>query len=459
MPASSLSSVGILLLAAGKGTRMHSEKPKVLQPLLETPMLAFVLHAAHAVCGQAVWTVIGHRADMVEAAFPAEAAHFIEQKEQLGTGHALQTAWPALRKAGLSHVVVVNGDTPLVQAETLRAFTQASLENKADVAFISLTLEDPAGFGRVVRHNGRVSAIVEAKDYDVAVHGPEPREINAGVYCLRMDAVEPLLAQLNSANKSGEYYITDLVGHGVAAGLVVEGVNLGSDPALLGVNSPVELVRSEELLRQSIVAGHLARGVFVRQGESVRIAPGVCLAPGTCITGPCELYGETSLAAGTVVESHCVLRNATVAEGVVIRSYTHVEDATIGPRATVGPYGRLRPGAVLEEGVHVGNFVEVKKSLVRKGAKVNHLTYIGDADVGAGVNVGAGTITCNYDGQNKHRTVIGAGAFIGSNTSLVAPVTIGAGALVGAGSVITKEVPEGAMAIARGKQVNVPRKK
>ncbi len=264
MPASSLSGVGILLLAAGKGTRMHSEKPKVLQPLLETPMLAFVLHAAHAVCGQAVWTVIGHRADMVEAAFPAEIANFIEQKEQLGTGHALQTAWPALRKAGLSHVVVVNGDTPLVQAETLRTFTQASLENKADVAFITLTLEDPAGFGRVVRQNGRVSAIVEAKDYDVTVHGPEPREINAGVYCLRMDAVEPLLAKLNAANKSGEYYITDLVGLGVAAGLAVEGVNLGSDPALLGVNSPAELVRSEELLRQQIVAGHLARGVFVR---------------------------------------------------------------------------------------------------------------------------------------------------------------------------------------------------
>ena len=459
MPASSLSGVGILLLAAGKGTRMHSEKPKVLQPLLEAPMLAFVLHAAHAVCGQAVWTVIGHRADMVEAAFPAEVANFIEQKEQLGTGHALQTAWPALRKAGLSHVVVVNGDTPLVQAETLRTFTQASLENKADVAFITLTLEDPAGFGRVVRQNGRVSAIVEAKDYDVTVHGPEPREINAGVYCLRMDAVEPLLAKLNAANKSGEYYITDLVGLGVAAGLAVEGVNLGSDPALLGVNSPAELVRSEELLRQQIVAGHLARGVFVRQGESVRIAPGVRLAPGTSITGPCELYGETTLAAGAVVESYCVLRNATVAEGAVIRSYTHVEDATIGAKTTVGPYGRLRPGAVLEEGVHVGNFVEVKKSLVRKGAKVNHLSYIGDADVGAGVNVGAGTITCNYDGKNKHTTVIGAGAFIGSNTSLVAPLTIGAGALVGAGSVITKEVPEGAMAIARGKQVNLPRKK
>ncbi len=449
---------GAVILAAGKGTRMYSDTPKVLQRILEEPMLRYVYDAVTPVA-ETVWTVIGHRADMVTSAFPERAASCILQEQQLGTGHALQTAWPALKAAGMEFALVVNGDTPLVPESTLRAFTRAALDSRADLAFITLTLDDPAAFGRVVRKNGQVSAVVEAKDYDPALHGPEPKEINAGIYLLRMRTIEPLLPRLSSANKSGEFYITDLIGLAVAEGLAVTGHNLGNDQNLLGINNPAELVRSEELIRARIVDDFLQNGVIIRSPHGVRIGPDVRIEKGTEITGPCELYGTTRIERGTRIASHCRIASSTLEEGTTMHSFCHVQEAVIGPRCIVGPYARLRPGAVLEEAAHIGNFVEMKKARLGKGAKANHLTYLGDAEIGAGANIGAGTITCNYDGVNKFRTTIGASAFIGSNTALVAPVTVGAGALIGAGSVITKDVPDDHLGVTRPPQRNLPRNK
>lgn len=450
------STTGALILAASKGTRMHSDKPKVLQTILGEPMLRFVMDALAPVFGDRVWTVVGHRADMIYAAFAGEDARFVVQEQQLGTGHALQMAWESLRAAGLDRVVVVNGDTPLLATETIDFFLKESAE--ADIAFMTLTLPDPGAYGRVVRHNGHVAAIVEAKDYDEALYGPEPSEINTGIYALRLDAVESLLPRLTNANRSGEYYITDLVGLAVAERMNVLGIQCGEDPNLLGVNNPAELIRSEALLRTRLVIGHIEGGVLIHAPETVRISPRATIEPGAEIYGPCEIYGTSRIARGAVVHSHCWLRNAEVESGSEVKSFSHLEGATVGKGCSVGPFARLRPGAVLDEEARVGNFVEMKKARLHKGAKAGHLTYLGDADVGAGANIGAGTITCNYDGKNKHRTVIGAGAFIGSNTALVAPVTVGDGSLVGAGSVITKDVPEASLAIARGRQTNLPRK-
>ena len=451
--------LGALILAAGKGTRMRSDKPKVLQRLLEEPMLRYVYDAVTPLCPRSTWTVVGHRADMLEAAFAAQIDSFILQEPQLGTGHALQIAMPTLEQACLSHVLIVNGDTPLLTEEIIREFCLASLNDDADISFITLTLPDPAAFGRVVRKDGEVSAIVEAKDYDPAVHGVETGEINAGIYCLKLSAVAPFLGSLSTNNKSGELYLTDLIGMGVAAKLRVTGVKYPEDPALMGINNPVELIRSEEALRRKIVDGHAAAGVIIRAAGSVRIGPDVRIEPGTEIVGPCELYGVCNVGRGSSIASHCRLQDADIGRDVQIHSFSHIQEASVAAMCTVGPYARLRPGAVMEDGAHVGNFVEMKKARLGKGAKANHLTYLGDAEVGAKANIGAGTITCNYDGVNKHRTVIGEKAFIGSNSALVAPVTIGAGAVVGAGSVITKAVPDKNLAVARGKQQNIDRSK
>lgn len=449
--------VGAVILAAGKGTRMQSEAPKVLAGLLGLPMLWYVRRAATALCGDRVLAVVGHRADLVSRAFPDWTANFVTQTEQLGTGHALTEALPAIRSAGWSYVLVVNGDAPLVTAQSLEPFVREALDAKADLAFVTIEVPGGGSYGRVVRQGGTV-AIVEAKDYDTSVHGPVTGEVNAGVYLLRLDAVAPLLSGLSNANASGEYYITDLVGLAGKAGLSVLAHCRGADTAYLGINSPAELVAAEELLRREIVAAHLGAGVIIRAADQVRLGPEVVIAPGAELCGPVECYGETSIAAGVVVDSHVVLRDTIVAEGARIQNFSHCDGARIGPDCQVGPFARLRPGAVLMAESRVGNFVEMKKAVLGRGSKASHLTYLGDTTVGEEANIGAGTITCNYDGVHKHPTVIGDHAFIGSNTALVAPVTVGTGALVGAGSVITKNVPEKSLAVARGRQVILPRR-
>jgi bifunctional UDP-N-acetylglucosamine pyrophosphorylase/glucosamine-1-phosphate N-acetyltransferase len=451
--------LGTVILAAGKGTRMLSDNPKVMQPMLGEPMLRYVLDALSPLAAGNLWTVIGHGADMVKAFFGTERTAFVVQEQQLGTGHALQTAWADVKKSGVSHILVVNGDTPLIATESMRAFVKKSLADKADLAFITLTLKDAGAFGRVLRKNGSVSAIIEAKDYDEAAYGPCPKEINSGIYFLRTDAIGPLLPKLKNANKSGEFYITDLIEFAVAENMKVCGVEMGSNMNLLGVNTPSELVAAEELLRTMLVKKALDAGAIVHAPDLVRIGPDAVVEGGASITGPCELYKKSRMARGARVSSHCYFEDTEVLSGAIIHSFCHLVGAVVGENCVAGPFSRMRPGTVLEEGAHVGSFVEIKKSRIGKGAKANHLSYIGDATIGAGTNIGAGVVTCNYDGKNKHATIIGENAFVGSNVSLVAPVTVESNAFVGAGSVITKTIPEGQLGIGRARQTNLPWKK
>lgn len=448
-----------LVLAAGKGTRMQSDRPKVLHTLLGEPMLWYVFKALEIMPPEDVLAVIGHGADQVRAAFGDFGGTWVEQDEQLGTGHALQVAWGAVADSGADACLVVNGDTPLVPGESLAMLDNVCRDQGADLAFLSVRLADAGAFGRVVRAaDGSVAAIVEAKDFDAKVHGPETGEINAGIYWIRLETVGPLLDKLSDDNAGGEYYITDLVGLAVEAGLRVV-AEARDEPHLLGVNSPAELAWAEELVRANINAAWMERGVTMHRPSLVTVGPRTRIQPGVELSGPCEIYGASLVEAGTLLESGLWMLDSAVRAGAHVKPYCHIEGADVGPGCVVGPFARLRPGAVMEDGSRVGNFVEMKKSRLGKGAKANHLTYLGDAEVGAGTNIGAGTITCNYDGKNKHATVLGENVFIGSNTALVAPVTVGDGALIGAGSVITKDVEPDMFAVTRAPQKQVRRRK
>lgn len=442
-----------VVLAAGKGTRMHSDKPKALHTLLGEPMLWHVLEALRSVTSGKVLTVVGHQAERIRAFFPNE--RFVEQTEQLGTGHALQCAWPEILQDKATWCLVVNGDTPLIEAAAVSGLCHTMIREQIDVGFMTLKLADPLSYGRVVRDDAcQIVGIVEAKDHDPALHGEPTGEVNAGVYLLRVETTGALLSLITADNNQREYYLTDIVGLALKQGLRVSatGIEGKNATAFMGVNSPAELAASEEELRRRIVEKWLNRGVTFHCPAMARIGPRVVLEPGAEISGPCELYGQSVVSAGAVVESHTWIKNSHVGTGSLVRSFSHLEGATLKEDCVAGPFARLRPEAVLERGARVGNFVEMKKARLGAKAKANHLTYLGDAEVGPGANIGAGTITCNYDGQKKHLTTIGAGAFIGSNTALVAPVRIGENALVGAGSVITRDVPEDVLAVARGKQ-------
>lgn len=457
-----------LILAAGKGTRMPSPRPKVLQTLLGETMLSLVTAALAKVPGTGrILTLTGNEAAMVEAEAARTAARLgreaccIRQERQLGTGHALMAAMPHLE--GYGCVLVVNGDTPLITPEVLTSFLEKAAG--ADVAFLSVELDDPASYGRVVRKEGRVHAIVEAKDFDPALYGPreEAREVNTGIYLFSLPAVRRLLPSLSCENAGGEYYITDLVALGLQAGMDVRGIRAegaGCEAAaLLGVNTPAELAVAEEILTSRRTGELLALGVILHSPSLVRISPFSRVERGAEIFGPCEIYGDSVIEGGALIRSHGVIRDARIEGGVEVKEFCHIEGAEVKQGAIIGPWARLRPQTLVEEGAHVGNFVELKKTRLGKGSKANHLTYLGDAEVGGGVNFGAGTITCNYDGTHKFRTLIGEGCFIGSNTSLVAPVSIGDNALVGAGSVIVEDVPAGKLALGRGRQVIKERKK
>ncbi|WP_028572218.1 bifunctional UDP-N-acetylglucosamine diphosphorylase/glucosamine-1-phosphate N-acetyltransferase GlmU [Desulfonatronum lacustre] len=451
-------SLSALVLAAGKGTRMHSDKPKVLHTLLGEPMLWYVLEAVRPLAGEGAYTIIGHGADLVRKQFPGE--RFILQKEQLGTGHAVLSAWSEILAGNVRWCLVINGDTPLIDGVMLERFCAAMMHDGVDLAFVTTTLDDPLSYGRVVRDAaGSVRGIIEAKDFDPKRHGEPTGEINAGIYLLRVATMGPLLSKISADNKQGEYYLTDLVDLAVRGGLRVGTLAAGDPLACMGVNSPLELVASEDALRRRIAQALLQGGVTIHLPDSVSIGPRVVVEPGVEIFGPCEMYGAAHVRRGAVLESHTWLKNSRIGSGSVVRSFSHLEGASVGEGCVVGPYARLRPDAVLEAGARIGNFVEMKKARLGKNAKASHLTYLGDAEIGEDVNIGAGTITCNYDGKRKHRTEIGPRAFIGSNSALVAPVRIGADALVGAGSVITKDVPDASLAVARGKQQCFARRK
>ncbi|MGE4264798.1 MAG: bifunctional UDP-N-acetylglucosamine diphosphorylase/glucosamine-1-phosphate N-acetyltransferase GlmU [Desulfovibrio sp.] len=446
-----------VILAAGKGTRMHSDKPKALQTLLGETMLRYVADAAAQVASRII-TVVGHREDLVRKAHPELADGFALQAEQKGTGHALQAAWDQVRASGAAHCLVLNADAPLVTVQDLEELLGTAREG-ADIAFLSTVLPDAGAFGRVLRSSdGAVTGIVEAKDFDPARHGADTGEVNTGIFCLAVGAVEQGLFSLTNANRAGEYYITDLVGHGVVSGLKVHALKREAALDLLGVNSPLELAAAEERLRSAIVLRLLEAGVILHHPDSIAVGPHAVVEPGAELTGPCRIMGASRISRGAKVGAFCQITDSVLEPDSEAREFCHLEGAHLFPGSVAGPYARLRPGAEVQDNARVGNFVEMKKAVLGPGAKASHLTYLGDAQVGAGANIGAGTITCNYDGTHKHLTQIGAGAFIGSNTALVAPVRVGAGALVGAGSVITKDVPDQALGIARAKQSNLERR-
>ncbi len=384
----------------------------------------------------------------------------IEQKELLGTGQALKEALPTFQNINANYILVVNGDVPLISPTLIKEITKKAQEEKSDVLLVTIELDDIGAYGRIVRNKeNSIQAIVEAKDYNEKVHGKATKEVNAGLYIFAREFAENFLPKLTNNNANKEYYITDLIGLAIENKLKVIAHNAGNDETLLGINNPLELSFAEEFLRKKRNEEFMKNGVILHNPASITIGKNVEISAGVEIFPYCELYGNTKISFACTLESHCIIKNSTIKERTYVKSYSHLEDSYVDENCTLGPFARLRPQARLEKEVHIGNFVEIKKSTVHTKAKVNHLTYIGDSEIGPKTNIGAGTITCNYDGVNKHKTIIGENCFIGSNTALVAPVTIGNNVLIGAGSVVTKDANENELVVARAEQVNIKKKK
>jgi bifunctional UDP-N-acetylglucosamine pyrophosphorylase / glucosamine-1-phosphate N-acetyltransferase len=440
----------IIVLAAGQGKRMHSALPKVLHALAGRPLLGHVLEAARALKPQKIVVVHGHGGDEVRSAFPDPAIEWAAQTEQLGTGHAVLQALPRL--SADAEVLILYGDVPLVRVETLRRLLEASHKG---VAVLTAEVANPTGYGRIVRAAaGRVSRIVEQKDATPAEAAI--KEINAGFFALRAGQLSAWLPKLSNQNAQQEYYLTDIVTLAGADEVPVFAVKVDDKWEVAGVNSKQDLAGLERVVQHREAARLLEGGVTLADPARIDVRGMLECGRDVAIDVNCVFEGKVRLGDGVRIGPNCVLRNVTIAEGSEVRAFSHLDEAEVGARCLLGPYARLRPGASLADEVHIGNFVEVKASKVGKGSKANHLAYVGDSEVGANVNIGAGTITCNYDGANKNRTVIEDDCFIGSDATLVAPVRIAKGSYIGAGSTISKNTPAGQLTVARAKQVSIP---
>jgi len=454
----------IVIMAAGKGTRMKSSLPKVLHRLAGRSLLQHVLQTAATLGAQRIVTITGHGAEQVEAAVAAPGLRFVRQMPQLGTGHAVQQAVPELQDSGTT--LILSGDAPLIEAATARALIDACGGSR--LALLTIDLADPTGYGRVVRgdpagrdatEGGRVRGIVEHKDANAAQRAI--REIYTGVMAAPTAELKRWLGRLSNDNAQKEYYLTDVVAMAVADGVPVVTAQPASEIEVLGVNSPVQLAELERRYQRRLAETLMEAGVRLADPARFDLRGVLSCAEDVEIDVGCVFEGTVSLGANVRVGAHCVIRNATIAANAVIHPFTHIEgdagsgQVAVGSGSLIGPFARLRPGAQLGEEVHIGNFVEVKNSTLARGAKANHLAYLGDATVGERVNYGAGSITANYDGANKHRTVIGNDVHVGSNCVLVAPITVGDGATIGGGSTISKDAPAGQLTVARGRQVSI----
>jgi bifunctional UDP-N-acetylglucosamine pyrophosphorylase/glucosamine-1-phosphate N-acetyltransferase len=451
--------VDVVVMAAGKGTRMKSARPKVLHRLGGRALAVRVLDCAARVSARQAVVVTGHGADVVEAALagavPDLPLRFARQSPQLGTGHAVQQALPLLADDGIT--LVLSGDVPLTEPETLLALLRAC--DGRHLALLTLQMPDPTGYGRILRDEaGGVRAIVEHKDATEAQRAV--REIYSGIMAVPTRLLRGWLARLGNHNAQGEYYLTDVVGFAVADGLQVRAHAIDDAVQVAGVNSPAQLAELERAFQHRNAAHLMEAGVRLADPARLDVRGELVCGADVEIDVNCVFEGRVLLGEGVRIGANCVIANAVIEDGAVIHAFTHIDGetagVTVGRGALVGPYARLRPGARLGEQVHIGNFVEVKNSTLAAGAKANHLAYLGDASVGERVNYGAGSITANYDGANKHRTVIEADVHVGSNCVLVAPVTLGAGGTVAGGSTITKDTPPGALSVARGKQATIP---
>ena len=439
-----------IILAAGQGTRMRSDLPKVLQALAGRPLLGHVLDCAAALGADDVCVVYGHGGETVKNAFPDRSLRWTLQSEQLGTGHALQQAMPDTPDE--NRVLVLFGDVPLLTPATCQRLLDET--PAGDVAVLTVDMADPTGYGRIIREGSKVSCIVEEKDA-----GPDERavcEINTGVLVAPADKLRGWLAGLGNDNAQGEYYLTDAIAMAVNDGVDVHGIKADSWTEVMGINDKKQLAEAERALQARLVEELMQQGVGFADPARVDIRGTLHCGKDVFIDVNAVFEGDVELGDGVKIESNNLVRDSRLGAGTLVHSNCHIEGADTGNECEIGPFARLRPGARLANNVKVGNFVEIKKSTVADGSKVNHLTYIGDTEIGTGVNVGAGTITCNYDGVNKHKTTIGDGAFIGSGVELVAPVKVGAGATIGAGSTITKEVGEDQLVLERARQKAVP---
>ena len=442
--------LNVVIMAAGKGTRMKSAHPKVLHRLAGTTLLQHVLAAAAPLAAQRTVVISGHGAEAVEASLAGSAAVCVRQQPQLGTGHAVQQAVPALDETSAT-TLVLNGDVPLIRTETAAALVAACGGTR--LALLTVELDDPGGYGRIVREGDAVRAIVEHKDASAAQRAL--REVYTGIMAAPTRLLAGWVMALANDNAQREYYLTDIVAMAVAAGVPVVATRATDETEVLGVNSPAQLADLERRLQRRRADALMDAGVRLADPARFDLRGTLECGSDVEIDVNCIFEGDVQLADGARIGANCVIRDARIAAGAVIHPFTHIEGAVVGPCALVGPYARLRPGAELGREVHIGNFVEVKNSQLAAGAKANHLAYLGDATVGERVNYGAGSITANYDGANKHRTVIGADAHIGSNCVLVAPVTIGAGATIGGGSTVCRDAPAGQLTLARARQVTL----
>jgi bifunctional UDP-N-acetylglucosamine pyrophosphorylase / glucosamine-1-phosphate N-acetyltransferase len=448
--------LSIVVMAAGKGTRMKSALPKVLHPLAGRALLHHVLDATAALAAGRTVVVTGYAAERVQAAVAARGVRCVVQEPQRGTGHAVQQAVPELPAAGTT--LVLNGDVPLITTATARKLVEASAGTR--LALLAITLDDPSGYGRIVRDAmGRACAIVEHKD--ASEEQLAIRETYTGVLAAPAAWLARAVMALKDDNKQNEFYLTDVVAAAAREGLEVAVVEAADAVEVAGVNDPRQLADLERRVQRREAERLMEAGVRLADPERIDVRGTLTLAPrdaryvDIAIDVGCVFEGTVTLAEGVTIGAHCVLRDTTIAAGAQVLPFTHMDGASIGAGALVGPFARLRPGAALGEEVHIGNFVEVKNSTLARGAKANHLAYLGDATVGERVNYGAGSITANYDGANKHRTVIGDDVHVGSNCVLVAPVTVGAGATIGGGSTIAKDAPPAKLTVARAKQVSL----
>jgi bifunctional UDP-N-acetylglucosamine pyrophosphorylase/glucosamine-1-phosphate N-acetyltransferase len=443
-----MSSLNIVILAAGKGTRMNSVKPKVLHELAGRPMIQHLVDTAKQLNAHKTVIVYGHGGESVPNSINNENTEYALQEPQLGTGHAVKQALPHLKNDGMT--LVLYGDVPLIQTETLRRL----IENTNCLNLLTLNLEEPQGYGRIVRNkNSEIISIIEEKD--ATEQQKLIKEVNTGILACPTAKLRDWISKLQNNNAQSEYYLTDIVAMAVADKVIINATQPSHQWEVMGINSKVQLAELERIWQIELANRLLVKGVTIIDPERIDVRGNLECAQDVEIDIGCIFEGRVKLSSGVKVGAYSVIKNSTIAANTHIEPYSHIDSAEIGEGCHIGPYARIRPGTKLHNEVHVGNFVEIKNSEIAQKSKANHLSYIGDATVGARVNIGAGTITCNYDGANKFRTTIEDDAFIGSDTQLIAPVTVGRGATIGAGSTITKDTPAEELTLSRSKQISI----
>jgi bifunctional UDP-N-acetylglucosamine pyrophosphorylase/glucosamine-1-phosphate N-acetyltransferase len=441
--------MNVVILAAGMGKRMQSDLPKVLHPLAGKPLLSHVIDTARQLSPSRCCVVYGHGGDKVPTQLAADELQFVLQEPQLGTGHAVMQAVSKLNED--QPTLVLYGDVPLTTVATLRALTAKAGNNK--LAILTIAMDDPTGYGRIVREQNKIVRVVEQKDateIERQIH-----EVNTGILVAPTRQLKDWLSRLSNHNAQGEYYLTDIIALAVKDNVVIESAQPSHAWETLGVNSKVQLAQLERIHQLNLAHQLLEQGVTLADPARIDIRGELHCARDVSIDVGCVFEGQVHIGQGVSIGAYCVIKNSRIADNANIKPFTHIDEASVGSDSQIGPYARLRPGTTLGSDVHVGNFVEIKNSDFGAHSKANHLAYVGDTTVGSRVNIGAGTITCNYDGANKHRTIIEDDAFIGSDTQLVAPVTVGKGATIGAGTTLTKDAPPDSLTVSRARQTTI----